>query len=255
MKKISFIIIVFTLLIFCASALASDAVMFFDEELGFSFLMPEDFEYYGDYCDEAEYSSGAQNIEKQPMYVGWDANVNVVYSVDEEEFDKLEARMPSGTAADELDFYMFSEKERDQFRKSVINGLEQTGLDNEIKSSEWEEYGGKLCLLITMQGYSPDFELDYYQASLSFIYRRYFISVTYTKFNVSGNVSYDEALFDFEDCFSSLEFEAVPTNKDSKLSGGGIDWVKTVIWAVCIAAAAGIAALILVLMKRKKAKR
>lgn len=251
MKKIIITIILLVLVFTATAALAADGVVYSDEQLGFSFEMPADFEYYADLADQA---SAADGITMQPMYVGYDANVSVTYGDGEEEFADLAKKLPDDIDEKELDLYMMPEKDKDEFMQSLLDEFEQVVQNGSVVSSEWKDYGGKLCAYVAIEGSDEASGLDYYQGSLSFMYSDYFISITYTKVNENGSVTIDEAKQEFEECFETLAFDVVPTDKEFKIKSG-IDWTQAAIWGISGAAGSALVYLIIHLIVKKMDKK
>ncbi len=213
--------------------------------------MPADFEYYGDLADQAAKEDG---ITMQPMYVGYDANVSLTYGEGEEEFADLAKRLPDGIDERELDFYMMPEKDRDEFMQTIMDELEQLEQSSGVISSEWVDYGGKLCAYIILEGSDEVSGLDYYQASLSFMYSNYFISLTYTKINNAMSGTLEDAKSEFDECFETLDFDVVPSDKELRIKTG-IDWTQAAIWGISGAASAGLIWLIVNLIVKKTNKK
>ncbi len=251
MRKAIVITILLALTSTATAAMAADGVVYSDEQLGFSFEMPSDFEYYADLADQA---SAADVITMQPMYVGYDANVSVTYGDGEEEFADLAKRLPDGVDEKELDLYMMPEKDKEEFMQSLLDEFELVVQSGSVMSSEWKDYGGKLCAYIAIEGKDEASGLDYYQGSLSFMYSDYFISITYTKVNADGSVTLDDAKQEFEECFSTLSFDVVPSDKNLRIKTG-IDWTQAVIWGISGAAGAALIYLIIHLIVKKTDKK
>ena len=250
MRKATTLVVILVLTFTAATALASGAV-YSDDELGFSFEMPSDFEYYADLADQAAKEDG---ITMQPMYVGYDANVSVTYSDGADEYENLVKRLPDGVAQEELDFYMMPERDKEEYMQSVTDELGQIVQNGSIVSAEWKDYGGKLCVYIVMEGKDEASGMLYYQASLSFMYNGYFIAITYTKVNADEGVTIDEAVQEFEECFGTLAFDVVPSDKELKIKTG-IDWTQVAIWAISGAAAGGSAWFVVYLIMKKRDKK
>ena len=232
---------------------AAGSVVYSDEQLGFSIEMPEDFEYYADLVSQLPQEQN-ESIAKQPMYVGYDANLSITYGEGGDEFAQFAKLLPDGISEQELDFYMLPGKDKDEFMQSIVDGVQELGLETSVISKEWIDYGGKLCAYLMLQGSDEEAGIDYYQGSLSFMYKNYFISLTYTKINSSGNVTQDDAQDEFEECFETLLFDTVPSDKDARIQTG-IDWTKVAIWGVSAAVTAGLVWLIMHFIVKKADKK
>lgn len=255
MKKAG-IIIVLVVLLTATTVLAADGVLYSDDELGFSFEMPGDFEYYGDISAETAEFFEADKASKQPMYVGYYSNIIVTYSHAMEELEPLKKGMPEGMAEEEFDYYLIPKKNKEDVEKDMIDGFQNLDMDYEVLSSEWVDFGGKLGLYIMLKGHNPEMGMDFYQASLNYIYKDHVIAITYTKFDIYGLLTSDDAKAQFDESFNTLEFDIVPSDKNAELRlGFTIDWKEAAVKGAIGGVSAAVVGLIVYLINRSKKKK
>lgn len=255
MKKAG-IIIVLVVLLTATTALAADSVLYSDDELGFSFEMPGDFEYYGDVSAETAEIIEAEKASKQPMYIGYDSNISVTYSHVMEELEPLKKGMPEGMAEEEFDYYLIPKKNKEGVEKDMMDEIQNLGMEYEVLSSEWVDFGGKLGLYVMLKGHNSDLGMDFYQTSLNFLYKDHAIAITYTKFNFDGTLTSDDAKAQFDESFNTLEFDIVPSDKNAELSLGiTIDWKEAAVKGAIGGVTAAVVGLIVYLINRSKKKK
>lgn len=254
MKKATIIIALFVLLT-ATTALAADGVLYSDDELGFSFEMPSDFEYYGDVSQEAAEILDAEKIVKQPVYIGYDSNISVTYTYAKEEFEPFKNSMPYGMKGEELDFYLVPEKSKEDFEKRIVDDVQDLGMEYEVLSSEWVDSAGKLGLYINVKGHNSELGLDLYQGNCNFMYKDYFIAFTYTMFDIDGTLTSKNAKAQFDECFNTLKFDVVPSNKDAKFKSGTVLRLEALAEVIIgLVSVPGIIILLVWLYKKRKNK-
>lgn len=255
MKKAGIITVVLAVLLTATVAFAADSVVYSDEELGFSFEMPGDFEYYGDVSAEVAEEIEIEKASKQPMYICFDSNISVTYTDATEEFEVLKKGMPYGMTGEELDFYLIPEKSKEDFEKRIMKDIQDLGMGYEVLSSEWVDFAGKLGLYIALKGHNSELGLDFYQGSLNFMYMDHFIAITYTKFDINGTLTSNDAIAQFDDSFDTLKFDIVPSNKDAKLKSEIMFRLEALIeLLVALVSVPGIIILVVWLCKKRKKK-
>lgn len=253
MKKACIITVVLAVLLTGTVVLAAESVVYSDEQLGFSFEMPADFEYYGDISAEVVETMDAEKVPKHPLYVGYDSNIVVMYDKDKEAFDSLSQGLPNGIKREEIDFYLLSQDKREEYAEGISKAM-NVG-DVKVMSSDWVDYGGKLCLYTIVKGYDSESGLSCYMGSLNFMYMDNYIIVSYTKYDVDESFSYDVAKAQFDECFSTLKFAVVPSNKDAKFKSGAIIRLEALVDLIIgLVSVPGIIILVVWLYKKRKNK-
>lgn len=254
MRKAGIItVVVFTVLLTATVAFAADSVLYRDDELGFSFEMPSDFEYYGDVSQEVAEIVDVEKLSMQPMYIGNDSNLTIAYKKNTEGFDFLEEGLPNSVTREELDFYLVSEDEREKYAEGLSKAANID--DISVLSSSWVEYGGKLCLYAIFKGYDPETEIGCYMGSLNFIYMDHSVIITYTKYDIENTLNHNKSRAIFDECFSTLKFDVVPSNKDAKFKSGAVLRLEALVEVIIgLVSVPGIIILVVWLYKKRKKK-
>lgn len=265
MKKALVVLVLVILTFSCTAALATDKNIYEDNELGFSFEMPEDYEYQGDLIENTknemesieaeELKNSMEEIKasytKQLAYMGDVSSIQIIYFKPvAEAFNEMESALPEGVSSDEIDYYLVTEQERNSYLEEMGRGGELLNLlEFKIISQEMKDIGGKLCILMKSKFFSPEYNLDIYQYNLNFLYKDYIITIAYSNFDIEGTLNEQNAFEEFEQMLSTLEFDVVPSDKEAKFKS--TSWIGA---AVFIALTIGTIAAITILIRRKMNK-
>ena len=273
MKKASLILAAVVFIMLPAAALATDALIYEDTELGFSFELPEGMEYYGDLLEEtqkamAELDSNeiqdamaetGQTYEKQPVYIRFlsDTSIdelNILYTESTDIFDELEGGLPDGVTRDEIDLYLLTETERQDVLDTLLDVDVLSELDGfEVLSSGMEDFGDKMCAAVRYKMIDPSMGVDTYRYAVVAYYRDYVITITYSNYDITGDMTADNAYGDFEAALETLSFDVVPSDKEARLvTGIQLDWIKIAAGAAG-GAVIGIVVALITRRNRKKA--
>lgn len=147
MKRIAIVVaVLLTLTLFSSFALAIGKVLYEDQELGFSFELPEGMEYQGDLLEDTKelmqdintekidnaMSELGQSYEKQPFYLGYSSTLNVLYIESSKLFDDIERVLPNGVSRDEIDLCLLEEKDQEEVLTGLIDALNIDGMPKRI---------------------------------------------------------------------------------------------------------------------------